>query len=369
VVALNQDSHPNKNAMVRVSSIGTLHDIAGRARSDPHRLAWTADPGRRVKLIAWGQIAHWVTNEVGVGRSLWRKPERPTRFCRAPFRKILVFMVVLFFGEVHSTPADPISQSGAAFARYAMKLRRDALYRICPTVITSPSSLATDSSGSESLADRAEILSRRFSWHPWKLEILSTVFWIGERPSAHNPVPNDRSSWDSHWFANYGGYDNPRPGARRNFVPIGFTPRQNPFYVALPYNDVDKGHTKPEASRVIPWFRTTFQRNGQSVLKGRWLAIRKGEKICYAQWEDCGPFRTDDWQYVFGNERPKPNLNGGAGLDVSPAVRDYLGLRDKDVCDWRFVESTQVPDGPWAVYVTRNTLVSIQVRDRGPFNE
>jgi hypothetical protein len=44
-----------------------------------------------------------------------------------------------------------------------------------------------------------------------------------------------------------------------------------------------------------------------------------------------GPFRTDYWQYVFGNERPKLNLNKGAGLDVSPAVRDYLGLSDTDV--------------------------------------
>jgi hypothetical protein len=36
----------------------------------------------------------------------------------------------------------------------------------------------------------------------------------------------------------------------------------------------------------------------------------------------------DYWQYVFGNERPKPTLNKGAGLDVSPAVRDYLGLKE-----------------------------------------
>ncbi len=61
----------------------------------------------------------------------------------------------------------------------------------------------------------------------------------------------------------------------------------------------------------------------KSVCKGRWIAIRYGNKICYAQWEDAGPFRTDHWQYVFGTERPEtPILNKGAGLDVSPAVRD-----------------------------------------------
>ena len=51
---------------------------------------------------------------------------------------------------------------------------------------------------------------------------------------------------------------------------------------------------------------------------------------------------------MFGKERPRPNLNQGAGLDVSPAVRDYLGLAPtRDVCDWKFVEFTDVPAGPW----------------------
>jgi hypothetical protein len=60
---------------------------------------------------------------------------------------------------------------------------------------------------------------------------------------------------------------------------------------------------------------------------------------------------------VFGNERPKPNLNNGAGLDVSPALRDYLGLRQTDVTDWRFVEFTDVPRGPWATLGENNTFV------------
>src|SRR6516164_6132456 len=52
-----------------------------------------------------------------------------------------------------------------------------------------------------------------------------------------------------------------------------------------------------------------FARDGQSVLKDRWVAIRKGSRVCYAQWEDVGPFQVDHWQYVFGNERPRPNVN------------------------------------------------------------
>jgi len=46
--------------------------------------------------------------------------------------------------------------------------------------------------------------------------------------------------------------------------------------------------------------------------------------------------------------RPKPNLNRGAGLDVSLLVRDYLGLKRADVTDWRFVDLSEVPRGPWS---------------------
>ena len=73
-------------------------------------------------------------------------------------------------------------------------------------------------------------------------------------------------------------------------------------------NDVTHGQFKPEAPLVIPWFKQAYTGPGQSVCKDRWIAIRKGNRTCYAQWEDCGPFRTDHFQYVFQNERPKPNL-------------------------------------------------------------
>jgi len=196
-----------------------------------------------------------------------------------------------------------------------------------------------------------------FNRYPWKTNIVTTVFWVGERPTANNPTPNHKSSWDQEWARNFGGTDYPEPERRANFLPKGFVPRQNPFYVALPYNDVTRGTTKPEARKVIPWFKQAFSRPGKSVVKGRWVAIRRGGRIAYAQWEDCGPFRTDHFQYVFGNDRPRPNLNQGAGLDVSPAVRDYLGLRGKDTCDWKFVEARDVPAGPWTKLGDNNTFV------------
>ncbi|MGI8431533.1 MAG: hypothetical protein ACR2MW_04480 [Chthoniobacterales bacterium] len=193
--------------------------------------------------------------------------------------------------------------------------------------------------------------------YPWKQKIVTTVFWIGESPSANNPVPNHASSWDASWARNYGGYDNPNKAERNNYIPVDFTPRQNPFYCALPYNDKMREGHRPEAPKVIPWFKEAYKGPGVSVCKDRWIAIRKGNRTVYAQWEDAGPFRTDHWEYVFGNERPKPNLNHGAGLDVSPAVRDYLGIQETDVTDWKFVDFKDVPPGPWAKHGENNTFV------------
>jgi hypothetical protein len=193
--------------------------------------------------------------------------------------------------------------------------------------------------------------------YPWKSNIVTTIFWIGEKPSENNPVPNRASSWDKEWTKNYGGVDDPAPAHRSNYIPVKFAPRLNPFYCALPYNDKAKEGHRPEAPRVVPWFKEAYQGPAVSTCKGRWIAIRKGNRTAYAQWEDAGTFRTDHWQYVFGNERPKPNLNKGAGLDVSPAVRDYLGLQPTDVTDWRFVDFSEVPRGPWSTHGENNTFV------------
>jgi len=211
---------------------------------------------------------------------------------------------------------------------------------------------------------RKSLPSRPTQPFPWKTNIVTTVFWIGEQPGGNNLVPNCTSAWDKQWTKSYGGFDDPNPAHRRNYVPKKFIPQQNPFYCALPYND--KAHTghRPEAGRVVPWFQEAYQGPAVSTCKGRWIAIQKGNRIAYAQWEDAGPFRTDHWQYVFGNERPKPNLNKGAGLDVSPAVRDYLGLKQTDVTDWRFVDFSEVPRGPWATLGENNTFV-INSRRKG----
>jgi len=178
--------------------------------------------------------------------------------------------------------------------------------------------------------------------YPWRLQITTTVFWCGEASTPTSPS-NRVSAWDKNWMLN--------------------APRHSPFYCALPYNDVLDDHTtRSEAPAIIPWFRQTFVRAGQSVCKDRWIAIRPGGKVCYAQWEDAGPFCTDHWRYVFGNERPRPNRNHDTGLDVSPDVRDYLSLNDLGTCDWKFVDHP--PPGPWLNYDSNNLALFKKVKSQ-----
>ena len=113
------------------------------------------------------------------------------------------------------------------------------------------------------------------SLYPWKTYVTSTIFWIGEQPTQNNPTPNCKSSWDTQWSANFGGYDDPDPANRianhttGEFRPKAFIPKLNPFYIALPYNDVvNHAITKSEASRVIPWFMRMSPDPGKTVCKG-----------------------------------------------------------------------------------------------------
>jgi hypothetical protein len=259
----------------------------------------------------------------------------------------LTHTIAVVLGSVSAffTPSAP-AQSAPTKVKLSKKQNRlndDILLKVDPISFTPP--------------DLSLNTKKAEEHYPWKKEIVTTVFWIGENPTANNPVPNDASSWDKSWTRNYGGYDDPKPSRRSNYIPANFTPRQNPFYCALPYNDKAREGHRAEAPRVVPWFKEAYRGPAVSVCKDRWVEIRKGNRVVYAQWEDAGPFRTDHWEYVFGNERPKPNLNRGAGLDVSPAVRDYLGLQDTDVTDWKFVDFEEIPHGPWARYGDNNTFV------------
>jgi hypothetical protein len=230
-------------------------------------------------------------------------------------------------------------ESSEDFAKYALKLLEQKKAKVEPQVVVPTRSRSA------------------IARYPWKPNIVTAVFWIGEKLDDKKGTRRSKSAWNGDWEKNYGGVDNPNSSSRRNYVPVAFVPGQNPFYCALPYNDVADGQFKPEAPLVIPWFKQAYTGPGNSVCQHRWLGIRKGDRTCYAQWEDCGPFVDDHFQYVFQSERPKPNSNQGAGLSVSPAVRDYLGLAPTDVTDWQFVDVRNVLSGPWRDYGENNHFV------------
>src|SRR3982750_1313229 len=130
-------------------------------------------------------------DETGLpGRAIWIKPRAEMWPSRTKF---LSALAVFPAAATAMLWAQSPYESSADFAKYAMKLRAQALLKVEPQVFVPTTS--------------------RFSTsrYPWRTDIVTTIFWIGENPTANNPVPNHKSSWDPDWTRNYGGYDNPDP--------------------------------------------------------------------------------------------------------------------------------------------------------------
>ncbi|GEM_PF-2768946 len=132
---------------------------------------------------------------------------------------------------------------------------------------------------------------------------------------------------------------------------------ENPYYLALPFND------------RVPGF------NGYGPCKNRWVevVVVSTGKRAFGQWEDVGPWFVNDVDYVFdptGKTRPFAELHEGeywniyrsdqgsgvrkphrilnnAGIDLSPALADEVGLGGRNQVNWRFVDASEVADGPW----------------------
>jgi hypothetical protein len=182
--------------------------------------------------------------------------------------------------------------------------------------------------------------------------VTATVFWVGEKAGPDNGgIANDVSAWDGDWLAHFGGVDDPDHRVEGGKWPAGFRPKENPYYFALPYGEfTDSGVVKPDVTRV-PWYDPAHPpRHGASILKNRWIEITHGDCTAYAQWQDVGPFETDDWAYVFGDAKPRESR---AGLDLSPATAAALGVDGRGQVSWRFVDPDDVPAGPWTEIVTR----------------
>jgi hypothetical protein len=183
-------------------------------------------------------------------------------------------------------------------------------------------------------------------------QVITTIFWIGEEAGSDNGfISNTKSAWDEQWQQRYGGIDD--PSNRNGYLPALFTPNENPFYIALPYNDIaPSGQRKSTAFLCPNAQRLTNQ--PYSWCKNSWVKVSRGDLVAYAQWEDVGPYHEDDLNYVFYRATPINKKGASAGLDVSPALADYLKLQDVDTASWCFVLESDVPAGPWKNIITRS---------------
>ncbi len=202
--------------------------------------------------------------------------------------------------------------------------------------------------------------------------IVATTFWVGE---IFDPNAADGSqmisTYDAHWFAHYGGCDGVVVGsecrtekrtALYNYFPSSMTPLQNPFYLDLPYDDINDRTGFARRCAVIGWanqpgFAGHCDDDTFSYLKNHWVElVGPNGQTCFGQIEDAGPGLYHDEAYVFGTAAPSNRRYGGAGMDVSPALNGCLGFADLNDASsrvsWRFVDEGQVPAGPWRILIT-----------------
>jgi hypothetical protein len=205
--------------------------------------------------------------------------------------------------------------------------------------------------------------------YPWKVNITTTIFWIGEGSTPLSATTNEASAWDQDWRTSNGGTDDPNARDRDGYFDAHHGTMVNPFYVALPFNDLA---FPDKARRWLPagWYRPPRGGKQVSACQNRWVEIKNEQgDVCFAQWEDVGPLRYDHAEYVFGNDSPDTYVGGvldHAGLDVSPAVAQYLDINERNrFTRWRFIDDADVPPGKWLMY-DEQALLFKAMKDNAP---
>lgn len=246
--------------------------------------------------------------------------------------------------------------------------------------------------------------------YPVHTNIVSTTFWVGEIFNASAADGSQVcSTYNRQWAFRhtgvnlgtvppsasacpgsiYGGCDGVSSGTVGSFTcstevrnaANGFfpqhqpPPKENPFYLDLPFDDVHDPIAFQQRCRVIPWAAAVNSAAGinhcadagYSYMKNRWVKLTgPGGSVCYGQNEDAGPSSGTayhDAAYVFGANDVRPanpdysaDVGQGAGLDVSPALNGCLGFAElngtHDRVSWAFVDRGSVPAGPWLAVQT-----------------
>jgi hypothetical protein len=201
--------------------------------------------------------------------------------------------------------------------------------------------------------------------YPVHVRVPASVFRIGVLvPGQGDDGQSLRSGWDRNWAAHFGGcdgYGSVGAACRSDLAgrtppdwfPRALVPKENPFYVGLPYNDLDD----PGRRAAIPWahdqaYREHLADPSFSLLKNRWVQVTGPTGSCYAQVEDTGPGPSDA-AYVLGVARPAHT----PAINLSPSLARCVGVTDASPAarvDWAFVD--RPPAGPWtAVPTTRQS--------------
>lgn len=235
--------------------------------------------------------------------------------------------------------------------------------------------------------------------YPWHTNIASTTFWVGELYDASLADGSQVcSTYDSEWAYSWsginagrvsssaagcagailggcdgvGGYTDCRTEKRtaaNDYFPTQVTPRENPFYLDLPYDDINDSVGFAQRCQVIPWandpgYAGKCGDRNFSFMKNRWVElVGPNGNTCYGQVQDAGPSSGDNYHdatYVFGSNdaRPAQGQWNNAGMDVSPALNGCLGFASLDGSNdrvkWRFVDTP--PTGPWTRIVTTSQV-------------
>lgn len=313
------------------------------------------------------------TGDIDPGLSGGQHTDRPTavrawikrhRMLLAASGLVAAVIVVAVIAILLSlSPSSTVTSSGTSTPRRASPTPT-------PTSSPTPTPTETPPASAPPVVPPPVAAGRRYPWHTG---IVSTTFWVGE---IFDPNASDGSqvfsTYDSQWMAHYGGCDGDTSTgscetqartAANGFFPTLMTPRENPFYLDLPFDDINDSTALKTRQSVIPWagdpaYHGAGTNQGISLMKNRWVRITSHGQTCYGQIEDAGPGQYHDASYVFSAQdaRPANTDFNGAGMDVSPALNGCLHFAEldgeNDVVNWQFVEARDVPAGPWKRIVT-----------------
>jgi N-acetylmuramoyl-L-alanine amidase len=171
----------------------------------------------------------------------------------------------------------------------------------------------------------------------FEVKLVGDVKLVINGEDFHNSLPAEPEIADNHKGIEatvFGGSDDPNNSA---YPPYALLDGDTDDFVALPYSFAN--NLFPHNAPLVRVFRKELSAVGRVA--------------------DKGPWTTDDIAYVEGNARPiaetcflegsplpsGPNAGrvptNKAGIDLSPHLAAKIGLKGKDIVDWRFEQEAE----------------------------